>query len=228
MTKKLLIITTNYTGCECDEPNCNCIKDTGVYLEEFAVPYLVFEKSGIEMTVASPNGMLSPVDEKSMSCSNPDEWDKCIKILRNTRRLYEVDYKEFDGVYFPGGHGPMFDLAENEHVKEVVEYFFNSGKLVSAICHGPAALVNAKRDDGKSILFGKRVTAFTNEEERIGKLDEMVPFLLETRMIELGADFVAEKPWAEHVEVDRHLITGQNQKSALLLAEKVVEYFTEQ
>lgn len=136
--------------------------------------------------------------------------------------------KNLTGVYFPGGHGPMFDLAENEHVKEVVEYFFNSGKLVSAICHGPAALVNAKRDDGKSILFGKRVTAFTNEEERIGKLDEMVPFLLETRMIELGADFVAEKPWAEHVEVDRHLITGQNQKSALLLAEKVVEYFTVQ
>lgn len=75
------------------------------------------------------------------------------KDFENTRRLYEVDYKEFDGVYFPGGHGPMFDLAENEHVKEVVEYFFNSGKLVSAICHGPAALVNAKRDDGNQFFL---------------------------------------------------------------------------
>ena len=156
--KKLLIITTNYGGCECGEPECSCIQNTGVYLEEFAVPFLVFEKSDVEMTIASPHGGLSPVDENSISCSNPDEWDKCIKILRNTRRLIEVKYEDFDGVYFPGGHGPMFDLAENKEVAKVVEYFFNSGKLVSAICHGPAGLVSAKREDGKSILAGKRVT----------------------------------------------------------------------
>lgn len=227
MTKKLLIITTNYSGCDCGAPECNCIKETGVYLEEFAVPFLVFEKSGFDITTASPNGMLSPVDEKSMSCSNPDEWDKCIKILRNTKRLSQVDYKGFDGVYFPGGHGPMFDLAENEEVAKVVEHFFNEGKLISAICHGPAALVNAKREDGKSMLEGKRITAFTNEEEEIGKLQELVPFMLETKLRELGADFIAEKPWAEHVEVDRNFITGQNQKSALLLAEKIINWFDE-
>lgn len=225
--KNLLIITTNYAGCECGAPQCNCIQNTGVYLEEFAVPYLVFQKSDINVTVASPNGDLSPVDEKSMSCSNPEEWDDCIKILRKTKKLSDVDYKEFDGVYFPGGHGPMFDLAENEEVAKIVEYFFQSGKLVSAVCHGPAALVNAKREDGKSIVDNKRITCFTNEEEGIVKLQELVPFLLETRLVNLGAEFVAEKPWAEHVEVDGNLITGQNQNSALLIAEKIIEFFNQ-
>lgn len=215
--KNLLIITTNYSGSDCD--SANCIKNTGVYLEEFAVPYLVFRKSNIDVTVASPKGGVSPVDEMSMSCSNPEEWDECIKVLRETKKLTNVDYREFDGVYFPGGHGPMFDLAESREVAEVVEYFFASGKLVSAVCHGAAAFVNT------NIVDGKRVTAFTNEEEGIVKLRELVPFLLETCLINLGAEFVAEKPWSEHVEVDGNLITGQNQNSALLIAEKIVEFF---
>ena len=223
--KKILIITTNYSGCECKEPMCNCIQDTGVYLEEFAVPYLVFQKSNIESTVASPLGGLSPVDEKSMSCSNPEEWDDCIKVLRETKKLSEINCQEYDGVYFPGGHGPMFDLAQNDEVSRIVEYFFNTGKLVSAVCHGPAGLVNAKKTDGSSILNQRRVTCFTNEEEGIVKLKELVPFLLESRLRELGADFIAQKPWAEHVEVDGNLITGQNQNSALLLAEKIIDFF---
>lgn len=209
--KKLLIITTNSSGDD-------SISETGVYLEEFAVPFLVFEKSDIEMTIASPEGGLSPVDENSMSCSNPQEWDKCIKILRNTKRLSQVDYKDFDGVYFPGGHGPMFDLAQSDEVAKIVEYFYNSRKLVSAICHGPAAFVKT------NIVKGKRITAFTNEEEKIVKLDNLVPFLLETKLRELGAEFIAQKPWSEHVEVDGNLITGQNQKSALLIAEKIVTF----
>lgn len=209
--KKLLIVTTNSSGDD-------SISETGVYLEEFAVPFLVFEKSDIEMTIASPEGGLSPVDENSMSCSNPQEWDKCIKILRNTKRLSQVDYKDFDGVYFPGGHGPMFDLAQSDEIAKIVEYFYNSGKLVSAICHGPAAFVKT------NIVKGKRITAFTNEEEKIVKLDDLVPFLLETKLRELGAEFIAQKPWSEHVEVDGNLITGQNQKSALLIAEKIVTY----
>lgn len=209
--KKLLIITTNSSGDD-------SISETGVYLEEFAVPFLVFEKSDIEMTIASPEGGLSPVDENSMSCSNPQEWDKCIKILRNTKRLSQVNYKDFDGVYFPGGHGPMFDLAQSDEVAKIVEYFYNSRKLVSAICHGPAAFVKT------NIVKGKRITAFTNEEEKIVKLDDLVPFLLETKLRELGAEFVAQKPWSEHVEVDGNLITGQNQKSALLIAEKIVTF----
>ena len=159
-----------------------------------------------------------------MSCSNPEEWDKCIKVLRETKKLSDINLEEFDGVYFPGGHGLMFDLAECDDVRKAVEYFFNNGKLVSAVCHGPAGLVNAKKQDGTSIFDKKFVTCFTNEEEGIVKLKELVPFLLETRIRELGGNFIAEKPWAEHVEVDGNLITGQNQNSALLIAEKIVEY----
>ena len=223
--KNLLIITTNYSGCSCTKPDCNCIQNTGVYLEEFAVPYLVFQKSNVKTVVASPAGGLSPVDENSMSCSNPEEWDDCIKVLRETKKLSDINPDEFDGVYFPGGHGPMFDLAENQEVAGLVSRFYNEGKLVSAVCHGPAGLINAKTSNGDSILKGKRITCFTNEEEGIVKLKELVPFLLETRIRELGGNFISKKPWSEHVEVDGNLITGQNQNSALLISEKILEFW---
>lgn len=226
MTSNLLFITTNYSGCKCGENNCDCINDTGVYLEEFAVPYLVFEKSDINVVVASPEGKLSPVDESSMSCSNPEEWDKCIKVLRNTEKLSEVNLEEFDGVYFPGGHGPMFDIAEDSDVRIAVEYFYNNNKLISAICHGVAGLVNATDKCGNPIVMRKRITSFTNKEESISKYQDLVPFLLETRLRELGADYVAEEPFSEHVEVDGNIITGQNQKSSLLIAEKIVEFLS--
>lgn len=222
MNKKLLIITTNYDGN--NNPD-NKIQNTGVYLEEFAIPYLIFEKSNIDMEIASIEGKISPVDESSMSCSNPDEWDKCIKILRNTKRIYEVDYKKFDGIYFPGGHGPLFDIAQNEKIKEIVEYFFNEGKLISAICHGVCALINAKGKDGFSIVKNRNMTSFTNEEEKIVKLQDLVPFSIEDELKKQGADYISKKPWIEHVEVSRNIITGQNQNSATLIAEKIIEFF---
>lgn len=215
--KKILIVTTNYSGDK-NSP----MKETGVYLEEFAVPYLVFKDTGYDITVASPLGGLSPVDESSMSCSNPEEWDLCIKILRDTTRLSEVNYKDYDVLFLPGGHGPMFDLANDELLKEIVEYFYDNAKIVSAICHGPAGLVLAKNKDGESIVKGKKVTSFTNKEEKIMKKDEDVPFLLETRLRELGANFEDAAPWSEHVCVDKNIITGQNPQSSLLLAEKIV------
>ncbi len=215
--KKVLIVTTNYRGEE-----GSGVEETGVYLEEFAVPYLVFRDTGYEITVASPKGGLSPVDEKSMSCSNPMEWDECIKILRDTTRLSEVDYKAYDALFIPGGHGPMFDLANDLLLKEIVEYFYENDKVISAVCHGPAGLILAKDKKGDSILKDKKVTSLTNKEEHIGKTDEIVPFLLETKLRELGARFEDAAPWSEHVCVDGKIITGQNPQSALLLAEKVV------
>ena len=213
--KKLLIVVTNFSGND-------KIKDTGVWLEEFAVPYLVFSDTGYELTVASPLGGFAPVDEGSMSCSNPEEWDPCIKLLRETTRLTEVDYKIYDGIFIPGGHGPMFDLANDLVLKEIVEYFYDKNKVISAVCHGPAGLVLAKDKKGDSILKDKKVTCFTNKEEHIVKKDEDVSFLLETKIRELGAKFEDAAPWSEHVCVDNNLITGQNPQSALLLAEKVV------
>lgn len=219
--KNILIITTNYQG-----DNNTYIKETGVYLEEFAVPYLVFKSTGYDITVASPLGGLSPVDIKSMSCSNPIEWDPCIKILRDTVKLSDVNYKDYDVLFLPGGHGPMFDLANDLLLKEIVEYFYENNKLISAVCHGSAGFVLAKDKNGDSILKNKKVTSFTNKEEQIIKLTEDVPFLLETRLRELGAEFEDAKPWSEHVCVDGNIITGQNPQSALLLSEKVVEYLS--
>lgn len=213
--KKILIVVTNFSGNE-------NIKETGVWLEEFAVPYLVFRDTGYELIVASPLGGFSPVDEDSMSCSNPEEWDECIKILRNTTILTEVNYKDYDGIFLPGGHGPMFDLANDLVLKEIVEHFYEKDKIVSAVCHGPAGLILAKDKKGDSILKDKKVTCFTNKEEHIVKKDELVPFLLETKIRELGAKFEDSTPWSEHVCVDKNLITGQNPQSALLLAEKVI------
>nr|QGT49680.1 dimethylallyltransferase [uncultured Candidatus Melainabacteria bacterium] len=216
--KKILIVTTNYRGEDGSD-----ITETGVWLDEFAVPYLVFKDSGYEVTVASPYGGLSPVDENSMSCSNPMEWDDCIKVLRETSRLSEINYKEYDALFLPGGHGPMFDLAQDLLLKEIVEYFYENNKVLSAVCHGPAGFVLAVDKKGESIVKDKKVTSFTNKEEHIMKLDEAVPFLLETKLRELGARFEDATPWTEHVCVDGKLITGQNPQSSLLLAEKVLE-----
>lgn len=214
--KSILIITTNTS-------KINEKMSTGVWLEEFAVPYLVFRDTGYDITVASPLGGISPVDASSYSCSNPEEWDRTKKLLDNTARLSTVNYEDFDVIYFPGGHGPMFDLPQNDIVKEVIEYFYRENKIIASVCHGPCALLSAKKENGESILKGKKVTSFTNKEENIVKMTEFMPFLLQSRLEELGAKFVEEKPWSEHVEVDGNIITGQNPKSALLMAEAVID-----
>ena len=216
--KNILIVVTNIS-----QSDNSVIKDTGVWLEEFAVPYLVFESTGYNITVASPLGGLSPVDENSMSCSNPEEWDRCIKFLRQTKKLSDIDYKEYDALFIPGGHGPMFDLANNLLLKEIVEYFYKENKYIAAICHGVAGLTLAVKENGDSIVKDLKVTSFTNKEEKIMKLDKEVPFLLETKLRNLGAKFEEKEPWAEHVCHNRNIITGQNQNSALALAELVVK-----
>lgn len=216
MNKNILFVVTNSSGNE-------NIKETGVFLEEFAIAYLILSASGFKVDVASLKGGLAPVDENSMSCSNPVEWDNCIKILRDTKKLSDVELDKYCALYFPGGHGPMFDLANSTEIKELVEYFYNSNKVIAAICHGVSALINAKDKFGNSILKNKKVTSFTNKEEKITKLDEFLPFLLETKLKELEADYIEQKPWSEHVEVDGKIITGQNQNSTTLIAEKILE-----
>lgn len=221
MNKKILIVTTNYSGDICNGENC--IKETGVNLEEFAVPYLIFKATGIFVECASLEGGLSPIDEDSMSCSNPMEWDDCIKILRETKKLSNIKLDDFDCIYFPGGHGTMFDIAKSEEITKAVEYFYNSSKIIAAICHGVSALVNAKDKKDNPIVKNITLTSFTDKEEYIIKYDSAVPFLLQEKLTNLGANFIEEKPWSEHVEVDRNFITGQNNKSATLIAEKIIE-----
>lgn len=215
MSEKILFVTTNFSKINHDIM-------TGVYMEEFAEPYLIFEATGYDITVASPKGGISPIDEKSLSCSNPMEWDEAAKHLKNTEKLSEVDIENYDVLFLPGGHGPMFDLATDETLCEVVEYFCEHDKIIAALCHGPAGLLSAKKPDGRPFVEGKTLTSFTNKEEDIVKMSEFMPFSLEDTLIKLGADFISDKPWAEHVEIDRNLITGQNQNCAVSVAQEVI------
>ncbi len=221
--KKILIVATN-TSCMDD---LNKTK-TGVWLEEFAVPFLEFKNASddefkLDVTVASPLGGVAPVDESSLECKNPTQWDYTIKALENTVKLSEADYKNYDAIFIPGGHGPMFDLAKDELLGEIVSYFYNTHKLVAAVCHGPAGLINAKTDTGEPIVKGMQLTCFTNEEEKIVKKDMLMPFLLESKLKQLGAYFNAAAPWEENVVVDENLITGQNPASAKKLAKTVLK-----
>ncbi len=215
MCKKILMVVTNFSDIN-DE-----IK-TGVWLEEFAMPYLTFKATGYDVTVASPLGGKSPIDENSLSCSNPMEWDDAAKNLNNTMMLSEVDYKSFDAVFLPGGHGPMFDLAYNDTLSKIIEYMYYNTKIIAAVCHGIAGLLGAKDCDGNSVLKNKYITAFTNKEEQIVKMAEFMPFSLEDRIKSLGAVFIEGKPWSEHTEINCNIVTGQNQQSSLLTAEGVI------
>lgn len=214
--KKILMVVTNTS--QMDDFN-----KTGVWLEEFAVPYYRFKDAGYEVTVASPLGGVSPIDEASLECSNPTEWDYTKKYLDNTVKLDEIDYKTYDAIFLPGGHGPMFDLAKDEKLGEIVSYFYNTHKPVGAVCHGPAGLLLAKTESGEPIVKGMSLTSFTNEEEKIVKKDKLVPFMLQSALKKEGALFEEEHPFLENVVSDENLITGQNPESSGFTADLVIK-----
>lgn len=208
---RILFVTTNVSSV-------GELNETGVTLEEFAIPYLIFKATGYETDVASPKGGLSPVDESSMSCSNPMEWDDCIKILRNTKSIDETMNNSYDCVYFTGGHGAMTDFAYNDKIVSLIDKMNSQNKIISAICHGAAAFLGTK-----DLINQKHITSFTNREERILKTNEFMPFSLQDKLVDNGALFVEAKPWAEHVEQEQNIITGQNNKSATLLSETIIK-----
>lgn len=195
------------------------------YLPEFAHPYSVLEKAGVSITVASPNGGSSPLDPSSVEASKDDATSQ--DFLKTKESLWKDTHKlssfvgkaaEFDAVFYVGGHGPMFDLATDTTSQRLIAEFWSAGKVVSAVCHGPAALVNAKLSDGTYLISGKEVTGFSNaEEDQMGLSGEM-PFMLETGLGKSGGKFVkAAEPFGEKVVVageGGRLITGQNPASA--------------
>ncbi len=218
MTKKILMVVSNVS-------EINTETKTGVWFEEFAVPYLGFEHNDFEILVSSLKGGVAPVDADSYDCSSPTEWDTTKIHLDNTVMLKDVKHEDYDAIVFPGGHAPMFDLAESDYLADIVSYFYKTGRLVAAICHGPAALINARKENGEPLVKGLRLTSFTNMEEHIVHKDELMPFMLQTKLVSLGARFVEEKPWSEHVEVDGNLITAQNQKSAYVFTDAIIDWF---
>jgi len=206
-------------------------KTTGIWADELAVPYNLFVDKGFEVAIASPAGGKAPFDPNSLKPQgqNTPEIERFLADPEAQRRAGDtmpvstVDVNAYDAVFFPGGHGTMWDLPDDPDVRRVAETAFAANKVIAAVCHGPAGLVAARRPDGKSILSGKRVNGFTDEEESAAGLSDVVPFRLETRMRELGGQFEKAPNWQAFAVQDGTLITGQNPSSSALVAQKVVE-----
>jgi putative intracellular protease/amidase len=199
----------------------NTGRKTGFWLEEFAAPYYTFKDAGAEIVIASPKGGQPPLDPKSnepnfqTDLTHRFEADADAKArLATTVRLASVKAEDFDTVFYPGGHGPMWDLAEDQTSVKLIETMFRAGKTFALVCHSSGALRHVKTPDGKPLVEGKTVTGFTNgEEEEVG-LTKVVPFLVEDELMSLGATFSKVKNWGVHTVADGQLITGQNPASS--------------
>lgn len=205
-------------------------KKTGFWLEEFAAPYYVLKDAGHDITLASPNGGQPPLDPKSDEPDTQTEATKRFKAdadavaqLASTKRLADIDVKTFDAVFYPGGHGPLWDLAESTASKALIETALASGKPVALVCHAPAVLKNVTTPEGAPIVKGRRVTGFTNEEEEAVGLTDIVPFLLEDVLKQQGGSFSKAGVFEPHVVADGLLITGQNPPSSEQTAQKLLE-----
>ena len=199
-------------------------KPTGLWLEEFAVPYDVLREAGHEVLVASPKGGDTPIDAHSAGeAEKHPEWEQAAKQLQQTHPLEGLRADDFDAVFIPGGHGTMFDFPDNPVLGAVLADFHAQGKPIASVCHGPAAFVGVTRDDGKPLVEGYTLTAFSDAEEKLTGLSDDVPFLLSTRLRELGAEVENGLPMLSHVRQDRQLITGQNPKSSKDAAELLVK-----
>ncbi len=194
---------------------------TGFWLEEFATPYYVLKDAGVEITLASPKGGQPPLDPKSDLPENQTETTKRFRAdaaaqaqLANTKKLADVSADDFGAVFYPGGHGPMWDMPDNATSIALIEAFVKADKPVGAVCHAPVAFVNVRGKDGEYLVKGKRVTGFTNTEEAAVGLDHVVPFLLEDRLKERGGVYSKSADFAPYVQVDGLLVTGQNPASS--------------
>lgn len=217
--KQILMVVTNTTRGVNGEK-------TGVWFEEFAVPYLAFLEQGYEVTVASPIGDAAPIDPASDNLINDVKWAAAKKALNAPLKLDTVDYMVFDALVLPGGHGPMVDLSRNETLGKIVNYFASQDKLIAAICHGPAGLLSAVKD-GIPFVNGKRVTCFTNEEEIAAKKQDLIPFYLEDALKTEGAFFIQEGVGVVNVVEDGNLITAQNYQSTKLFTDTIIKHLAE-
>ena len=205
-------------------------KKTGFWLEEFAAPYYVFFDAGVEITLASPQGGQPPLDPKSDASDAQTDATRRFKkdqaaqnALAHTHKLAEVSAADFDGVFYPGGHGPLWDLADDRASIALIEQMLDAGKPVAAVCHAPAVLRHPKTPDGQSVVSGKQVTGFTNTEEEASGLTDVVPFLVEDMLKDNGGQYSKAGDWEPHVLTDGLLITGQNPASSYPAAEALLK-----
>ncbi len=205
-------------------------KKTGFWLEEFAAPYYLFKDAGATLTLASPAGGQPPLDPKSDAADAQTEATRRFKsddaaqsALAHTVRLSTLSGDDFDAVFYPGGHGPLWDLAEDADSIKLIESMSGAGKVVAAVCHAPAVFRHTKAADGEPLVKGRQVTGFTNSEEAAAQLSDVVPFLVQDMLVENGGKYSKGADFAPHVVTDGKLITGQNPASSTAAAQAVLE-----
>ncbi|WP_077339093.1 type 1 glutamine amidotransferase domain-containing protein [Pseudocolwellia agarivorans] len=222
-TKKILMVLTSHADLG------NTGEKTGFWIEEFAAPYYTFKDAGIEVTLASPLGGQPPIDPKS----ELDDFQtpatvkyfadsETQNLVANTRVLAELNADDFDAVFYPGGHGPLWDLTENTTSIQLIENFLASNKPVAAVCHATAAFLNVKNSTGEYAIKGKAISGFTNTEEAAVELTDIVPFLLEDELIKRGGDYQKVEDWNAFAVQDGLIISGQNPASSTLVAQKLL------
>lgn len=221
---KILIVLTSHSDLG------NTGKKTGFWVEEFATPYYVLADAGVEITIASPKGGQPPVDPKSeladAQTPSTERFYKDIELIDKVAyslKLSDVKQDDFDAVFYPGGHGPLWDLATDTNSIKLVEEFYKHQKPIAFVCHAPAALVNTLAENGEPLIKGKELTGFSNTEEEIVKLTNVVPFLLEDELKKHGAIYSKGNDWESYVKQDGLLITGQNPASSKAVAELLLK-----
>ena len=223
MSKILMVLTSH------DQLGNTGVK-TGFWLEEFAAPYYAFKDAGAAITVASPLGGQPPLDPKSDEADSQTDATRRFKadsaaqaVLASTLTLKEVAAADFDAVFYPGGHGPLWDLAEDVTSIALIESMLKAGKPVAAVCHAPGVLRHVKTPDGESVVKGKKVTGFTNTEEEAAGLTKVVPFLVEDMLTQNGGVYSKAADWQPYVVTDGLLITGQNPASSEPVAQALLK-----
>jgi putative intracellular protease/amidase len=203
-------------------------KKTGFWVEEFAGPYYTLKDKGVDITLATPKGGKAPIDPTSDTEDAATESTKRFhkdeeaqERINTTHKLSEINAADYDAVFYPGGHGPLWDLAQDKTSIKLIETFNAQKKPIAFVCHAPAALKNVNGADGEALVKGKKVTGFTNTEEKAVELVDVVPFLVEDMLRENGGIYSKGDDWSEYVLQDGNLITGQNPASSKLVAEKL-------
>jgi putative intracellular protease/amidase len=221
--KHILIVLTSHAELG------NTGEKTGFWVEEFAAPYYAFTDAGIKVSIASTLGGQPPIDPKSESedfqtaaTKRYDADSEAQALMANTAKLADVDAADYDAVFYPGGHGPLWDLTDNVVSISLIEKFLAANKPIGAVCHATAAFLNVKDASGEYVVKGKAVTGFTNSEEEAVQLTDIVPFLLEDELVKRGGDYQKVADWNAFAVQDGLVITGQNPQSSELAAQKLL------
>ncbi|MGN6415866.1 MAG: type 1 glutamine amidotransferase domain-containing protein [Pseudobacter sp.] len=220
MSKKILFVVTSH------DKKGSTGEPTGFYLGEVTHPWEVLHEAGYDIDFVSPKGGKAPVDGFDLNDPvNKKFWEDPTwrNKVENTMKPSEVDPSKYMAIYYAGGHGAMWDLADNQELAAIASKIYSNNGIVGAVCHGPAGLVNIKVANGKYLVDGKKINAFTNEEETAVKLEKVVPFMLESKLIERGAKFEKSGLWQPHVTVDQRVVTGQNPQSAKGVGEAILK-----